>query len=157
MPCPWYRLNAPFYVYNQDQDSQWPYVHRIRLRRPLGYGFPPIVNHPQRLGAHGAIWRGHNYLRNTNPTTILGRLWRVAPLTDFHPFLLSIQFLHNDQPTASLAVWTYIVPSGAMQHAVLLGRDSCMQFSQRSYRTLPALPRDNRVLGKLTLSHQHSS
>ena len=43
-----------------------------------------------------------------------------------------------------------------MQHAVLLGRDSWMRFSERSYRTLPPRPSDNRVLGDLTLSHQNS-
>ena len=70
---------------------------------------------------------------------------------------LSVQFLHNDQPTASPAVWTYIIPSEAMQHAVLLGRGSWMGFNERSYRTLPPRPSDNRVLVNLTLSHQHSS
>ena len=44
-----------------------------------------------------------------------------------------------------------------MQNAVLLGRDSWMRFSERSYRTLPPPPSDNRVLGDLTLSHQSSS
>ena len=39
-----------------------------------------------------------------------------------------------------------------MQHAVLLGRDSWMRFNARSYRALPPRPRDNLVLGKLTLS-----
>ena len=44
-----------------------------------------------------------------------------------------------------------------MQHAVLLGRDSWMRFSDRAYRTLPPRPSDNRVLGNVTLSRQHSS
>ena len=48
---------------------------------------------------------------------------------------LSVQFLHNDQPTASLAVWTYIILSEAMQHTVLLGRDSWIRFSERSCST----------------------
>ena len=88
----WYCLNGSFYVYYQDRDPQWPYVRPIRLRRPLGYGSPPVVHRTQRLGAHGAIGRGHDYLRNTNPTTILGRLWRIIPLTDFHrcPFERSV-------------------------------------------------------------------
>ena len=65
--------------------------------------------------------------------------------------------MHNHQPTASLAVWTYIVPPEAMKHALLCGCDSRIRFRERSYRTLPPRPSDNRVLGNLTLSHQHSS
>ena len=44
-----------------------------------------------------------------------------------------------------------------MQHGVLLGRDSWMRFSERSYPTLPPRPSDDRVLplGDLTLSHQY--
>ena len=79
----WYYLNGPFYVYSQDQDPQRPFFRPIRLRRRLRSGFLPVVHHPQRPGAHGAIWRGHDHLRNTNPTTILGRLWKVSSLTDF--------------------------------------------------------------------------
>ena len=143
----WYCLNGSFYVYYQDRDPQWPYVRPIRLRRPLGYGSPPVVHRTQRLGAHGAIGRGHDYLRNTNPTTILGALWSIAPEQSSTAVRWSVPFLHNDQPTASLAVWTYIVPSEAMQHAVLLGRDRWMRFSECSYRTLLPRPSDNRVLG----------
>ena len=44
-----------------------------------------------------------------------------------------------------------------MQHAVLLGRDSRMRFSERYYRTLPLRPSGNRVLGDLAASHQKSS
>ena len=158
MPCPWYCLNGPFYFYNQDQDLQWPCFHPIWLRRPLGYGFPLVVHHPQRLGAHGAIWCGHDYLLNTNPTTILGRLWKVSLLEHFHhrPFS-SIQFSHDDQPTASLAAWTRTLPSKAMQHDVLLGRDSWKRFSERFY---PPYLRARAIIAyfsDLTLSHQSSS
>ena len=86
----------------------------------------------------------------------MGRFWRIVPLQTSTAIRLSVQFLHNDQPTASLAVWTYIILSEAMQHAVLLGRDSWMRFSERSYRTLPPRPSDNHVLSNLTLWHQHS-
>ena len=44
-----------------------------------------------------------------------------------------------------------------MQHAVLLGRESWIRFSERSYRTLPPRPSDNHVFGDLALSHQKSS
>ena len=64
---------------------------------------------------------------------------------------LSVQFFDGDKPTASLAVWAYVVLSEAMQHDVLLGRDSWMQFQDRSYRTLAPCSITNRVLGELTL------
>ena len=91
------------------------------------------------------------------PSRSWGGFGESPPLQNSTAVRLSVQFLHNDQPTTSLAVWTYIVPSKAMQHAVLLGRDTWMRFSERSYSTLPPRPSDNRVLGTLTLSHQHSS
>ena len=91
------------------------------------------------------------------PLRSWGGFGELPPLQTFTTVRLSVYFLHNDQPASSPEVWTYIVPSEAMQHAVLLGRDSWMRFSERSYRTLPPRPSDNRVLGNLTLSHQHSS
>ena len=51
-------------------------------------------------------------------------LGESLPLQTSTTVHLSIQFLHKDQPTASLVVWMYIVPSEAMQHAVLLDRDN---------------------------------
>ena len=85
------------------------------------------------------------------PLRSWGGFGELPPLQTFTTVRLSVYFLHNDQPTASPAVWTYIVPSEAMQHAVLLGRDSWMRFSERSYRTLTPRPSDNRILGILTL------
>ena len=64
---------------------------------------------------------------------------------------LNVQFPHNNQlqSTAPLAVWAYIGPSEAMQHAVLLRRDSWMRFSDSSCRTLaPPRPSDSCVLGR---------
>ena len=124
MPRPWYGPKGPFYVCIQDQDPRWPYVRPIWLRRPLGYGFIPIVHHPQRLGQRGAIWCGHDCLRNTNLTTILGRLWRIAPLTDFHRCSFERSVLAHQSTgrvTCSLDVHR---PLEAMQHAVLLSPDS---------------------------------
>ena len=91
------------------------------------------------------------------PPRSWGGFGESPPLQTSTAVRLSVQFLHNDQPTVSLAVWTYIVPSEAMQHAVLLGHDSWMRFSDRSYHTLPPRPSDTCLLGNLTLSHQHSS
>ena len=42
-----------------------------------------------------------------------------------------------------------------MQHAVLLGRDRWMRFSERSYRALPPRPSDIRIFGDLTLSNHN--
>ena len=68
---------------------------------------------------------------------------RQAPLT--------IQFYHNDAPSASHAVWIYIVPNKAMRCPFLLGRNSWMRFHSRSYQTL-APKSDSRIYGELTLS-----
>ena len=43
-----------------------------------------------------------------------------------------------------------------MQHAVLLGRDSWVRLSSRSYRSLPPRPSDQRVFGELELVHHAS-
>ena len=51
-------------------------------------------------------------------------------------------------------MWTYVVLAEAMQHDVLLGRDSWMRFNNRPYRTLAPRPEYNRILGELTLSLQ---
>lgn len=53
----------------------------------------------------------------------------------------------------------YVVPSEAMEHAMLLGCDSSTRFGDRSYRTLAPAPGDNRVSGEITLSHteQHGA
>ena len=66
---------------------------------------------------------------------------------------LSVQFFRDNEPTCSLAVWAYVVAPSVIQHAVLLGRDSWMRFNTRSCRALPPRSHDDRVFGKLTLSH----
>ena len=63
-----------------------------------------------------------------------------------------MHFFHDDQPTASLVVWAYAVSSEAMQHDVLLARESWMRFHDRSYRTLAPRPGNNQVLREVTLS-----
>lgn len=70
---------------------------------------------------------------------------------------LSVQLFQTDLPGCPLAVQngpTFFVPSSVMEHAVLLGRDSWMRFSNRFYRSLPPHPSDNRIFSELTLSHQ---
>ena len=41
----------------------------------------------------------------------------------------------------------------AMQHAVMLSRDSWMRFNYRTYRSLPPRLTDHRIFGELELSH----
>ena len=77
----------------------------------------------------------------TCETQTPSRFWRgfgkSPPLQTATTVRLSVQHLHNDQPTESLAVWAYIVPPKAMKHAVLLRRHSWMQFGEGSYNTAP--------------------
>ena len=82
-----------------------------------------------------------------------GGFGESAPLRTLTSIRLSVQFFRDNDPTCSLAVCTSVVPPSVMQHAVLLGRDSWMRFSTRSYCALPPHPRDDRALGELTLSH----
>ena len=64
---------------------------------------------------------------------------------------MTVQFNHNGSPSASLAVWMYIVPNETMRCPLLLGRDSWMRFHSRSYQTLSPQA-DGRIFGELTLS-----
>ena len=69
---------------------------------------------------------------------------------------MTIQFYHNDTPSASLAVWMYIVPNKIMRCPLLLGRDSWIRFHTRSYQTLVPT-NDGHIFGELTLSHTFSN
>ena len=64
-----------------------------------------------------------------------------VPLRTSTSIRLSVQFFRNNDPTCSLAVWAYVVPSSVMQHDVLLGRDSWMRFNTCLLYTSPS-PRD---------------
>ena len=64
---------------------------------------------------------------------------------------MTIQFNHNGSPSASLAVWMYMVPNETMRCPLPLGRDSWMRFHYRSYQTISPQP-DGRIFGELTLS-----
>ena len=63
---------------------------------------------------------------------------------------MTVQFNHNGTPSASLAVWMYIVPNETMRCPLLLGRDSWMRFHSRSYQTISPQS-DGRIFGELTL------
>ena len=89
-------------------------------------------------------------VRSTTPRTWSGFGSRQL-LSTHRQARMTIQFNHNGSPSASLAVWMYIVPNETMRCPLLLDRDSWMRFHSRSYQTLSPQP-DGRILGELTLS-----
>ena len=100
----------------------------------------------KRVGAASATCERHT------PHRSWGGFGKSPPLETSAAVRLSVQFFLDDQPTTLLVMWAYVVPSEAMQHDVLLGRDSWMRLQDCSYRTLAPCPITNRVLGELTLS-----
>ena len=95
-----------------------------------------------------------SYVRATTPRSWSGFGSQVLLSTN-RQARMTIQVYHNNAPSASLAVWMYIVASKTMRCPLLLGRDSWMRFHTRSYQTL-ALKYDGRIFGELTLSHTFS-
>ena len=89
-------------------------------------------------------------VRSTTPRTWSGFGSRQLLSTN-QQARMTVQFHHNGTASASLEVWMYIVPNETMRCPLLLGRDSWMRFSSRSYQTLPPHP-DGRTFGELTLS-----
>ena len=65
---------------------------------------------------------------------------------------MTVQFHHNGVPSATFAVWMYLVPDGTIHCPVLLGRDSWMRFHSRSYQMSPSTP-DGRILVGVIPSH----
>ena len=96
-----------------------------------------------------------SYVRATTP-----RSWRCFGSQELlsmnRQARMTIQFYHNNTPSASLAVWMYIVPKKTMRCPLLLGQDSWMRFHTRSCQTL-APTHDGRIFGELTLSHTFSN
>ena len=88
-------------------------------------------------------------VRSTTPRTWSG-FGSQQLLSNHQQSRITIQFNHNGSPSASLAVWMYIVLNENMQCPLLLGRDSWMRFHPRSYQTLSPQP-DGRIFGELTL------
>ena len=92
-----------------------------------------------------------SYVRSTTPRSWSG-FGSQELLSTNRQARMTVQFYHNDTPSASLAVWICIVPNETMRCPLLLGRDSWMRFHSRSYQTLTPTP-DGRLFGELTLSH----
>lgn len=83
-----------------------------------------------------------------------------APLRTSVRVRLNIQFLRDNEPTASLAAKAFVILKAAMPLGLLLGRDRWMRFAQRTYTTLlnqrplhathPIPPRLNKTFGLRT-------
>ena len=92
-----------------------------------------------------------SYVRSKTPRSLSG-FGSQELLSTNKQARMTIQFYHNSTPSASLAVWLYIVLNESMRCPLLLGRDSWMRFHSRSYQALTPTP-DSRIFGELTLSH----
>ena len=125
---------------------------RFNCRALLDTGSPQSFIHQgalDRMIATGAA--DASYVRATTPKSWSG-FGSQKMLSTCRQARMTVQFHHDGAPSASLAVWMYLVPDETMRCPILLGRDSWMRFHSRSYQTLPSTP-DGRVLGELTLAH----
>ena len=124
----------------------------FRCRALLDTGSPQSFIHQgafEQMVATGAA--DESYVRSTPPRSWSG-FGSQQPLNTNRQARLTVRFYHNNTPSASPAVWIYIVSNRTMRCPLLLGRDSWMLFHSRSYETL-ALASDGRVFDELTLSH----
>ena len=128
----------------------------FRCRALLDTGSPQSFIHQgafDQMVATGVA--DESYIRATTPRSWSG-FGSQELLRTNRRARMTIQFYHNNTPSASLAVWMYIVPVKTMRCPLLLGRDSWMRFHTRSYQT-PAPTHDGRIFGELTLSHTFSN
>ena len=119
MPRPWYCVNGPFFVYNQDQDNSGLTSTQFGCVTLLGTGSPQSFitrNAWEDVVRSGAAT---TVCETQTPPRSWGGFGESPPLQTSTAVRLSVQLLHNDQPTASLAVWTYIVPSETMRDSFL--------------------------------------
>ena len=124
---------------------------RFNCRALLDTGSPQSFIHQgafDQMVATGAA--DASCVRSTTPRTWSGFGSRQL-LSTHRQARMTVQFNHNGSPSASLAVWMYIVPNETMRCPLLLGRDGWMCFHSRSYQTLSPQP-DARIFGELTLS-----
>ena len=124
---------------------------RFHFRALLDTGSPQPFIHQgafDQMVATGAA--DASCVRPTTPRTWSGFGSRQL-LSTHRQARMTIQFNHNGSPSASLAVWMYIVPNETIRCPLLVGRDSWMHFHSRSYQTLSPQP-DGRILGELTFS-----
>ena len=99
-------------------------------RRPLS---THALENMKRAGAASAIPERH-----TPPRSWEG-VGQSPPLTTSAAVRCSANFFTNDQPTASLAVWAYMIPSEAMKHDVYSNTTAgCSSMIAPTVRWLPA-------------------
>ena len=121
---------------------------QFRCRALLDIGSPQSFIHQgafEQMVATGAA--DESYVRSTPPRSWSG-FGSQEPLNTNRQARLTVQFYHNNTPSASLAVWIYIVPNKTMRCPLLLGQDSWVRFHSRSYQSLPPAS-DGRVFGEL--------
>ena len=124
---------------------------RFNCRALLDTGSPQAFIHHGAFDQMVATGAADAFcVRSTTPKTWSGFGSRQL-LSTHRQARMAVQFNHNSTPSASLAVWMYIVPNKTMRCPVLLGRDSWMRFHSRCYQMLCSQP-DGRVFGELTLS-----
>ena len=124
---------------------------RFNCRTLLDTGSPQSFIHQgtfDQMIATGAA--DASCVRSTTPRTWSGFESRQL-LSTHQQARMTIHFNHNGSPSASLAVWMYVVPNDTVRCPLLLGRDSWMHFHSRPYQTLSPQP-DGRIFGELTLS-----
>ena len=119
----------------------------FHCRALLDTGSPQSFIHQgafDQMVATGAA--DESYVRATTPRSWSG-FGSQELLSTNRQARMTIQFYHNNTPSASLAVWMYIVPNNkTMRCPLLLGRDSWMRFHTRSYQKL-APTQDGRIFG----------
>ena len=106
---------------------------RVNCRALLDTGSPQSFIHQgafDQMVAAGAA--DASCVRSTTPRTWSGFGSRQL-LSTHRQARTTVQINHNGTPSASLAVWMYIVPNETMQCPLLPGRDSWMRFHSRSY------------------------
>ena len=128
----------------------------FRCRALLDTGSPQSFIHQgafDQTVATGAA--DESFVRATTPRSWSG-FGSQELLSTNRQARMTIQFYHNNTPSALLAVRMYIVPNKTMRCPLLLGRDSWMRFHTCSYQTF-APTHDGCIFGELTLSHTFSN
>ena len=95
-------------------------------------------------------------LKNTLSHGVRGGFGDSPPLQTSVMARLSVQFFLKQVPTASLAVWAYVVNDGVMHHDVLLGSDSWMRSNDRSDGVVSSRRSRDEVLGDVILAHHQN-
>ena len=104
-------------------------ISPFRCRALLDTGSPQSFIHEgafDQMVATGAA--DESYVRATTPRS-RSSFGSQELLSTNRQAQMTIQFYHNNTPSASLAVWMYIVPNRTMRCPLLLGRDSFTNYT----------------------------